>query len=154
MRTARRWRPRRTSGFTLIETMIVLLYMGIIALIVLPRISGAGRQATETNFIATLRETRAAVSCYQAELGVYPCSLDDIVTDECPAVGLNDQGIEVPIFEQDFHGPYLVPSGGRLPIDRTTGERTWYYETRPPNVGRVRSLSTGISIDGRPYSQF
>jgi len=134
--------------------MIVVMYITIVAGIVLPRITGAGRQATETNLIATLRELRAAVACYQAELGVYPASLDDLVTNKAPSVGLNEQGVEIPIFAQDFHGPYLIASGGRLPVDRTTGKREWYYETSPPRIGYVRSMSTGTSLNGRPYSEF
>lgn len=151
----RRW-PRRTpsDGFTLVETLIVLLYVTIIALIVLPRLTGAARRASEANLVATLRELRAAVACFQAETGLYPLTLDDIVTDEAPEVGLTPEGIEIPINEQDFHGPYLIASGGRLPVDRTTGRREWYYGTTPPNVGVVRSLSTGTSLSGKPYSEF
>jgi type II secretory pathway pseudopilin PulG len=134
--------------------MIVIMYITIIAGIILPRITGASRQAEEANLIATLRELRAAVASYQAETGLYPCALDDLVTDKAPAVGLNEQGVEIPIWSQDFHGPYLLPSGGHLPVDRITGQRTWYYETSPPRIGFVRSLSTGTSTDGRPYSEF
>jgi type II secretory pathway pseudopilin PulG len=134
--------------------MIVVMYITIIAGIVLPRVTGAGRQATEANLTATLRELRAAVACYQAEMGVYPASLDDVVADKAPSMGINEQGVEIPIFAQDFHGPYLVASGGRLPVDRTTGKREWYYQTTPPRVGYVRSLSTGTSLNGTPYAQF
>jgi len=69
-------------------------------------------------------------------------------------VGVNEQGVEIPIFEQDFHGPYLIASGGRLPTDRTTGKREWGYKISPPGVGSVHSLSTGISTDGTPYNGF
>jgi len=134
--------------------MIVVMYIAILAGIVLPRITGAGRQATEANLTATLRELRAAVACFQAETGLYPASLDDIVADKAPRLGINEQGVEIPIFAQDFHGPYLVASGGRLPVDRTSGKREWYYQTTPPRVGYVRSMSTGNSLNGTPYTQF
>lgn len=134
--------------------MIVVMYITIIAGIVLPRVTGAGRQASEANLQATLRELRAAVASFQAEMGLYPCSLDDIVTDTAPTVGLNEQGVEIPVYAQDFHGPYLVASGGQLPVDRTTGEREWYYQTSPPRVGFVKSLSTGTSLAGKPYADF
>jgi general secretion pathway protein G len=150
----RRCRSRRSSGFTLIETLIVVLYISILALIAVPRLTGAGRQASETNLRATLREMRAAVACYQAETGVYPASLDDLVSDTAPSVGLNEQGVEIPIFAQDFHGPYLVASGGRLPLDRMTGKREWAYKTSPPGVGKVNSKGTGTGSDGTPYSQY
>jgi len=154
MRTAYRRSLRNRRGFTLLETMIVVMYIAILAGIVLPRLTGAGRQATEANLSATLRELRAAVACFQAETGLYPASLDDVVADTAPRVGINEQGVEIPIFAQDFHGPYLVASGGRLPVDRTSGKREWYYQTTPPRVGYVRSMSTGTSLNGTPYSQF
>jgi len=154
MRTSRYGRARRCGGYTLIEAFIVMLYMGIIATIVLPRITGAGRRAAETNLRATIREIRGAIASFQAETGVYPATLDDIVTNQPPAYGLNEQGLEVPVYPQDFHGPYLIPSAGRLPLDRVTGKREWSYETQPPHVGAVHSLSTGTSIDGTPYSEF
>jgi len=154
MRTAYRRSLRRRRGFTLIETLIVIMYIAILAGIVMPRLTGAGRQAAEANLTATLRELRAAVACYQAEMGVYPASLDDIVTDKAPSVGINEQGVEIPLYEQDFHGPYLIASGGRMPLDRTSGKREWYYQTTPTRVGYVRSLSTGTSMSGKPYIEF
>ena len=154
MQTTRALRPRGRRGFTLIEVLIVVMYIAIIAGIVLPRISGVGRRASEANLQATLHELRSAIACFQAETGLYPATLDDIVTSDAPKMGLTEQGVEIPIYRQDFHGPYLIASGGRLPVDRTTGNREWRYETTSPNVGRVRSLSTGTSLDGKPYSGF
>jgi prepilin-type N-terminal cleavage/methylation domain-containing protein len=143
---------RRRGGFTLLETLIVIMYIAIMASIVLPKITGAGRRASETNLKATLREIRNAVASYQAETGLYPLELVDIMSSSAPDTGITAAGIEVPIMAADFHGPYLIPGGARLPMDRATGRREWDYSTTPPYVGRVRSLATGITLDGEPYS--
>ncbi|MGQ9733326.1 MAG: type II secretion system protein [Candidatus Zipacnadales bacterium] len=134
--------------------MIVLMYIAIVAMIVVPRLTGVGRRANETNLRATLHELRAAIGSFQAETGLYPLTLTDLVKSEAPDTGLTETGLEVPIFEDDFRGPYLLASGGQLPIDRTTGKRDWKYETRPPHVGEVHSSNPKTSLDGIPYSEF
>jgi general secretion pathway protein G len=154
MRTARRYLTNRQRGFTLVETLIVIMYIAIIATIVIPNVTGVGRQASETNLHAVLRELRSAIGAYQAETGLYPRTLDDLVTWDAPAMGLTEGGVEVPIHPGDFRGPYLMVSGQKLPVDRTTGERTWDYSTAPPDVGAVHSLNSNTSMNGAAYSTF
>jgi type II secretory pathway pseudopilin PulG len=154
MRTSRRYSRKRRDGFTLIESLIIIMYIAIMAAMVLPNMTGAARRAAEANLMATVHELRAAIGSYQAETGVYPAQLADLVTNTAPDVGLTPGGVEVPIHPDDFRGPYLIPSGGRLPVDHTTGERTWDYSTTPPNVGAVRSLNTNEDLDGVPYSDY
>ncbi len=148
----RRFLSRR--GFSILEVLIVCMYIAILSGMILPNVTGAGKRASESNLRATLRELRSAVASYQAETGLYPLELQHLTATQPPATGLTEQGLEVPIYEDDFKGPYLIPAGGQLPLDRTTGERTWAYNTTPPRVGAVRSLSTKLSIDGEPYSGF
>jgi type II secretory pathway pseudopilin PulG len=148
----RRFLDRR--GFSILEVLIVCMYISILAAMILPNVTGAGKRASDANLRATLHELRTAVASYQAETGLFPLQLQDLTATEPPATGLTEQGLEVPIFKEDFRGPYLIPSGGELPIDRSTGLRTWGYTTTAPNVGAVHSLSTGTSLDGEPYSLF
>jgi len=138
----------------MIEMLIVVMYIAIIAAMVLPKVTGAGRRARETNLRATIHELRTAVASYQAETGLYPLTLQDIVAAKAPDTGLTAQGIEVGIMAADFRGPYLIAPGGGLPLDRTTGKREWDYGTTTPTVGRVRSLSTTVSLDNEPYSTY
>jgi hypothetical protein len=39
-------------------------------------------------------------------------------------------------------------------VDRTNGKRQWDYATTSPNIGRVRTLSTGTDLNGEPYSTY
>ncbi|HJN15106.1 MAG TPA: prepilin-type N-terminal cleavage/methylation domain-containing protein [Armatimonadota bacterium] len=154
MLTARRYRTRARRGFTLIEVLIVVMYIAILAAMVIPSVSGAGRRARETNLKATVRELRTAIGSYQAETGLYPADLEDLMGWDAPQVGLTELGVEVPIHAQDFRGPYLIAPGEDLPIDRTTGRRDWDYSTRKPTVGAVHSLNANTSLDGVPYSTY
>ena len=79
-------------------------------------------------------------------------NLVDITATRAPDTGITQQGIEVGIMAADFHGPYLIAPGGGLPMDRATGRRTWEYFTTVPDVGRVRSLARGVSLNAEPYS--
>jgi len=146
-------RRSRRAAFTMIEALIVCVYIGIIALIVLPRMTGATRRARETNMRATLREIRNAVGSFQAETGLYPAQVADIVAATAPANGLDRNGNFVSIIPADFRGPYLRAPGGKLPKDATTGAADWKYTTTPP-VGQVNSSNPLNSLEEGPYSLF
>jgi len=150
----RRRKAHRRAGITLIETMIVFVYIALIASIVLPRMTGATRKARETNLRATLSEVRKAVESYRAETGLYPAQLAEIVVDVAPATGLTAGGTFVSIIPADWRGPYLRAPGGLLPKDEILGQRNWQYGTAAPNVGAVHSLAPGTTVDGEPYSDF
>ena len=138
----------------MIEALIVVMYIAILAAFILPKVTGAGRRAAETNLRATLHELRTAIASFQAETGLFTTKLDDLTVTAAPDNGLSPAGLEVPIIKDDFHGPYLLGPGGRLPVDRATGKREWDYRVTPPNVGRVSSLAQGVSLDGEPYSTY
>jgi type II secretory pathway pseudopilin PulG len=131
-----------------------MVYIGLIASIVLPRVTGASRKARETNLRATLSEIRKGVESYQAETGLYPAQLADLTATVPPATGLTSVGTTVSIIPADWRGPYLRAPGGLLPKDEILGTRNWKYGTTPPNVGDVHSLAPGGTVDGQAYSTF
>lgn len=141
------------AGFTLIEALIVVVYIALIASIVIPRMTGATRKAKEANMRATLKEIRKAVGSFQAETGLFPASLADIVANAAPPTGLDRNGNPVAIIPADFRGPYLKVPGTGLPKDAITGAPNWTYTTTPP-VGQVHSAAPGNSLEEGPYSLF
>lgn len=147
-------RMRSSAGVTLIEVLIVTVYIALLASIVLPHLTGANKRARETSVKATLAEIRKAVASFHAETGLYPARLEDIVAAEPPPVGLTESGLEVTIIPADFRGPYLLARGGRLPKDELTGQANWIYSTTPPTVGAVHTAAVGNSLDMGPYSLF
>jgi prepilin-type N-terminal cleavage/methylation domain-containing protein len=145
-------RTRSRRGVTLIEVMIVTVYIALLASIVLPHITGANKRAREVSVKATLSELRKAVASYHAETGLYPAQLTDLVASTAPAFGLTSSGQQVTIIPADFRGPYLFARGGGLPKDELTGLPNWRYSN--PDIGDVHSSATGNSIDMGPYSVF
>src|SRR5438105_7518089 len=58
---------RRERGFTLVEILIVVVILGILAAIVIPRFSDASHQARENMLKDDLRYLRLQVQVYKAQ---------------------------------------------------------------------------------------
>jgi type II secretion system protein G len=95
----------RRRGFTLIELLIVISVIAILALIVVPRLLGAGRKAKESTLRGNLQQLRNAIQSFQSDTGVYPATLDDLVA----ATGGD---VTATINAPDYKGPYLTTTGG------------------------------------------
>jgi prepilin-type N-terminal cleavage/methylation domain-containing protein len=64
---------RNSDGFTLAELMLVLLMLGLLAAIVLPKFTNAQTEAGESTLKANLRALRRAITLYENEhYGTYP----------------------------------------------------------------------------------
>jgi len=63
--------PRPSAGFTLIELLIVLLIIGVLASIAIPRFSNAKIKANVTVMKSDLRNLVTAEESYLAEAGTY-----------------------------------------------------------------------------------
>ncbi len=62
----------RSHGFSLVELVIVVVIIGIISAIAVPRVSSAGASASANALDATLTNVRSAIDIYYAEHGSYP----------------------------------------------------------------------------------
>jgi general secretion pathway protein G len=104
----------RRRGFTLIELLIVIVVIAILALIVIPRVMGAGRKAKEASLKANLHQLRNAIEQFQADTGCYPKLLTDLVAAEGTNVtpGTDSAGVDVAIPNGSYKGPYLSGQGG------------------------------------------
>ncbi|HBB41822.1 MAG: type II secretion system protein GspG [Nitrospirae bacterium CG18_big_fil_WC_8_21_14_2_50_70_55] len=71
------------AGFTLIEVIVVVLILGLLASIVVPRIVGRTDVAKRTAATVTIRELENALKLYRADNGFYPTTdqgLEALVT--------------------------------------------------------------------------
>jgi len=69
-------------GFTLIELLLVLVILGVLAAIVVPKFSGRTEQARQTAAVAQIATFGTALDAYEVDLGSYPqgkSGLSDLV---------------------------------------------------------------------------
>ncbi|HKF27874.1 MAG TPA: type II secretion system major pseudopilin GspG [Candidatus Binataceae bacterium] len=85
------------DGFTLIEIMVVILIIGLLALMVVPRLRGVADRAKRTKAQADIQELKQALDRYYLDNGSYPTT---------------DQGLQALV---------SPPSGGRLPSNYEQG---------------------------------
>lgn len=79
------------SGFTLIELMVVILILGLLAGIVMPKLIGRAEQAKRTDALVQIRNFESALELFHLDNGFYPST---------------EQGLEALV---------VKPSTGRIP---------------------------------------
>jgi len=138
---------RKSKGFTLIEMLIVIVVIAILALIVIPRLLGAGRKAKEATLRGDLHQIRNSIQQFEADCGDYPSALSQLMTQ--PASGSTGGG-GIALDVNGWQGPYMRTSDGNLPKDPfTESSTTWSYTAA---TGDVSSGSTLTAINGEAYS--
>lgn len=68
----RRALPRRRSGFTLVELVVVVLVLGILAAVAAPRVMNTATTAKSNGTRQSLVVIRNAIEYYRAENGSFP----------------------------------------------------------------------------------
>jgi general secretion pathway protein G len=126
--------PRRPSGFTLIELIVVMAIVALLAGIAAPRYLRSLDIARERALQTTLATTRDAIDQFAADRGRYPDSLAHLVREH-----------------------YLR----RLPEDPLTGRSdSWVTLGPPPDapvpgvLHDVRSGAAGRASDGSLYADW
>ena len=87
---------RRTRGFTLIELLLVLVILGILAAIVVPKFAGRTEQARTTAAQSQISTFGTALDSFEVDMGYYPRGKS----------GLHDL-VEPPRDAANWKGPYM-----------------------------------------------
>ncbi|MBK1672915.1 type II secretion system protein GspG [Ectothiorhodospira shaposhnikovii] len=126
--------PRRQGGFTLIEVMVVVVILGILAAIVVPRIMDRPDEARITKVQNDIRALESALNLYRLDNFVYPST---------------DQGLQALVQRPSGQPePRNWRQGGyidRLPMDPWGSP---YQYLHPGTRGEFDLYSFGA--DGRP----
>jgi general secretion pathway protein G len=147
---------RRRAAFSLIELVIVVVIIGILAAIAVPRMSRGAAAASDSALSANLSVIRSALDLYQTEHGgTYPvlADLEKALTQYTNAAG-NSFG-DKDAAEGRIFGPYMraVPA---LPVGANKGKTGfaatigttggWVYDAA---TGTVRANCADTEVDAR-----
>ena len=95
---------RPTRGFTLVELLLVLVILGILAGIVLPKFSGTSQRGRIVAAQTQISAFKTALDAFDVDMGTYPQGKNGLV-----------DLIQQPRDAQNWHGPYL--HGDIIPKD-------------------------------------
>lgn len=101
-------------GFTLIEIMLVVIILGVLAAMVVPRLTGRSDEARRSVAKTDIESNLAlAIDLYEVDTGAYPDSLEDLLRS--------------PSGSTNWKGPYLkkkpLDPWGRQYVYRYPGQR-------------------------------
>jgi general secretion pathway protein G len=152
-------RCRSSSGYSLVELVIVALLLSILAMVALPTGKHLVKRNKEAELRSALRELRFAIDEYKrySDAGLIELEL---TTDGYPSE-----------IEQLYEGVDLLGQTGqeakflrRLPVDPMTGESEWGLRSYQDdfdstswggeNIFDVYSQSLGVGLNGVPYLQW
>lgn len=133
-------RPRRGAarhaGFTLIELLLVLVILGILAAIVVPKFSGRTEQARITAAESQIATFGTALDAFEVDVGRYPKGRN----------GLLDL-VTAPRDAQNWRGPYM-----KNDIPKDPWGQEYVYECPGKNNPSSYDLSS-MGPDGRAGSE-
>ena len=122
MSTRKEWRGQR--GFTLIELMIVIVIMGILATLLIPRIMDRPEEARRLKAKMDIKSIESALKLYKIDCGSYP-------TTEQGLEALVKKPDIAPVPERWREGGYL--DGNSVPKDPWNHP---YYYASPTQDGK------------------
>ena len=135
----------RERGFTLLELIIVIAVIGILAVIVMPRMKEVPARAAEAALKQDLRTMRDVIDQHYGDKGHYPPSLDALVEEgylrSVPSdpITRSKETWVIVLEEIDYD---QLPAETDLPEDQQ------------PGIQDVKSGAEGLSLNGTPYSEW
>jgi prepilin-type N-terminal cleavage/methylation domain-containing protein len=135
---------KKTAGFTLIEVMIVIIIIGVLAAIAMPRFASLVRKADEGATKGNLGALKSALSVYYNEMeGWFPvpaASGAASVPDSLGALLTMENGK----YLQAIPDAYCPPYHGKIPAvtiavssaDESSTPGAWGYKSQNDGIGK------------------
>jgi prepilin-type N-terminal cleavage/methylation domain-containing protein len=126
---------KKNKGFTLIELMVVVVILGILAVVVAPRIPDMVRKANEGATKGSLSTLRSTLNIYYSDVeGYYPLTASDVVVTTTFESALIPKYIKkLPVAKiptahtGNLSGVYGYASIGSAPTLSNDGTNAWGY---------------------------
>ena len=128
---------RQDAGFTLMELMIVMMIIGILMLMAVPRFNGAIKMAREAVLKEDLSVMPEAIDSYTVDKQKAPQSLDDLIADGY-----------LKAIPQD---PITYTKDSWV---AETGDALHSLDQTDPGIDDIHSSSQELGSDGQPYSNW
>jgi general secretion pathway protein G len=128
-------------GFTLMEILIVVVIIGILAAVVVPKYSGLVSEASTSALLDQLRQTRASIELYRLQHADLPPALNGSDWTDLTQAKPNTFGVSC--------GPYLtsVPKNPRnnfSDVAVVNTNQNWGDPVVGVNIGFVINSNTGM----------
>ncbi len=149
-------------AFSLIELVIVVVILGIIGAIAIPRMSRGAVGAADSGAISDLAVLRSAIDLYQAEHdGAYPAlaTFEAQLTLYSDAAGATSATMD----STHIYGPYLRkvpaqkvgPNKGSNTLTGAKGTATfgWWYTAAGGDI-RINAADTVLDSSGTMYNSY
>lgn len=107
--------PKRTSGFTLIEIMVVVIVIGVLSALILPSFLGRAEKARVATAKQQINALETAITLFQQDYARFPDALEELV--EKPADIDESQWTPPSIKLKNLEDPWGNPFVYRQPGD-------------------------------------
>ena len=132
---------KRSSGFTLLELLVVMTIIGILAAIAVPALKNSPQKAREAALREDLFTFRSCIDQYRGDKGKYPAELQVLVSDGYMR--------KLPVDPMTKSADTWIVEMEQIPEEEASSE-----EPPTPGIIDVHSGSKAKALDGTLYSQW
>lgn len=166
----------KPRGFSLVELVIVMVILGVLAAIAIPRISFGSRNAEDATLRSSLQAMRNGIDWYYSEHGnTFPVagSQDGVLFVNQMTLYSRADGMTSAHSDTTFpYGPYIRGKFSKLPVGRNAGkdkvhvvnnvnpltavpaeDAGWVYNSITGQI-IANCADTETGSDGIPYNQY